>query len=96
MSGALNLQQVPVFNDIRPVMSAGVVDEYHHLAKAGYCIQRFQRLFGQGAYAKDNHAARQVGGSFCQALCGCQELAMQIGSAVSALILGNALLNSSP
>ena len=72
-----------MFDDIRPVVLAGVVHAEHHLAAAGNGGQRLERLLGQRGDAEHHDPARQPGGAGLgrQRLGGLEETLVDHGAA---------------
>ncbi len=102
LSVALGAEQVLVFDDVGPVVLAGVVHAQHHLAAAGDGGQGFQRLLGQRGDAEHHHTPRQAGGAFAavKLTCGGEKAPVHHGAAgghsVVAHVLGNAVHHGPP
>ena len=96
VAGMLDAQQLPVLDDIRPIVAARIVDEHQHLAAARKGLQGLQGLLGHGADAENHNATRQPGRAFGQ--CGqCFQKAMvHLGAAGLALLPGHIVLNPAP
>ncbi len=76
-------EQLPPFDDVAPVVLAGVVHEQHHLRQVGDGVQHLQRLARQRRDAEHHHPARQVLRTLLrrQRLGPLQELLVDVGAA---------------